>query len=140
MLLSQTCEYTLRAVAYIAQHEAEGSVLAREIASANNIPLKYLQKILRELVRAGLLTSARGIGGGFRLEVGARTAPLAAFVAPFEDTIGRTTCPFGKLKCGAGDTCPIHDHWVGVVDAYRNFMEKTRVVDLIDKPPPKPKR
>ncbi len=140
MLLSQTCEYTLRAVAYIAQHEAEGSVLAREIAAANDIPLKYLQKILRELVRAGLLTSVRGIGGGFRLEAAARKAPLAAFVAPFEDVVGRTTCPFGKPKCGAGDTCPIHDHWIGVVEAYRDFMDTTRVTDLIDKPLRKTKR
>ena len=71
-MLSQTCEYALRAITYIAQNEVDGSVLAREIASATSVPLKYLQKILRDLVRAGMLTSVRGIGGGFRLRDGAR--------------------------------------------------------------------
>ena len=135
-MLSQTCEYALRAVTYIAQHEQDGSILAREVASHTNVPLKYLQKILRDLVRSGVLSSVRGIGGGFRLRKSARELHLLDVVTPFADPLERTTCPFGNPRCRKDNPCPVHDRWVRVVEAYRTFLETTRVQDLLDRPLP----
>lgn len=124
---------------YIAQKQDEGSVLAREIASHTGVPLKYLQKILRDLVRSGVLSSVRGIGGGFRLREPPKDLRLADVLAPFDDTLERTTCPFGKAQCDDQDPCPVHDRWVKVVEAYRSFLETTRVGDLMDRPLPERK-
>lgn len=139
-MLSQTCEYALRAVTYVAQHDQDGLVLAREIASQTNVPLKYLQKILRDLVRRGVLSSARGIGGGFRLRKPARELRLLDVVAPFSNSLERSTCPFGYPQCHKEDPCPIHERWIRVVEAYRTFLETTRVQDLMDNSPPQRKR
>ena len=143
-MLSQTCEYALRAAAYIAEHAENGPVLARHIAAETNVPLKYLQKMLSELVRTGVLTSTRGIGGGFRLERPASEVMLTEVLAPFDDTMHRTTCPFGNEHCGEEEftPCPAHERWIKVVDAYKVFLQTTTLRDLVEhaddhaEPPP----
>lgn len=130
-MLSQTCGYALRAVTYIAQHGTEGPVLAKDIAEQSDVPLRYLQKVLRDLVRSGVLASARGIGGGFRLGRDAKDIRLADVLIPFDDILPRTACPFGNPECGVSDPCPIHDRWLGVVTVYKTFLETTTIGDLI---------
>ena len=67
MILSQTAEYALRAVLAIAR-EADGKAVgAARIAAELGIPANYLSKTLHQLARAGILESARGKLGGFRL-------------------------------------------------------------------------
>ena len=133
-VLSQTCEYALRAATYIAQHADEGPVLAKAISEETGAPLKYLQKMLSELVHAGVLQSARGIGGGFRLNRAPSKVKLADVLAPFDDTLRRTTCPFGNQHCGDPrfPACPAHHRWSEVVEAYRDFLHTTTLRDLVN--------
>jgi Rrf2 family protein len=130
-VLTQTCEYALRAVTYIAHHAGEGAVLAREIASAANVPYEYLQKLLTELVKNRLLASTRGIGGGFRLAKPAGKIRLLDVVRPFDDVMQRSLCPFGNEDCGKRYPCPVHDRWSVVVETYKSFLETTTVADLV---------
>lgn len=61
-------EYGVRAAVHLAQKYATGQVVkAAEIASEGGIPLPFLQRLLARLQRAGLVTSARGVRGGYRL-------------------------------------------------------------------------
>jgi len=133
-LLSQTCEYALRAAAYIAEHAENRPALARNIAAETHVPLKYLQKMLSELVRTQVLTSTRGIGGGFRLDRPASEVLLAEVLAPFDDTMNRTTCPFGNEHCGDDSfpSCPAHERWSKVVEAYKVFLQTTTLHDLVE--------
>ena len=80
-----------------------------------------------------MLSSARGIGGGFRLRQPAQELRLLDVVAPFSNSLDRSTCPFGYPQCHKEDPCPIHERWIRVVEAYRAFLETTRVQDLMDK-------
>jgi len=130
-VLSQTCEYALRAVAYIAQHGADGSVLAKDIAAKTRVPLKYLQKVLRDLVRSGILRSARGIGGGFQLSRPPKAIRLSEVVAPFDNSTQRLRCPFGNFDCRASPPCPLHHPWQRVMRPYLRFLETTTLALLI---------
>lgn len=130
-MLSQTCEYALRAVAYIAVHGADGPVLAKDVAQKTRVPLKYLQKVLRDLVRAGILRSARGIGGGFQLGRPPKAIRLAEVVAPFDNSAQRLLCPFGNFDCRAVNPCPLHRPWQRVMRPYLRFMETTTLACLI---------
>ncbi len=132
-MLSQTGEYALRAVAFIAQHAEKAPVPARHIATEAAVPHEYLQKLLTELVRDGVLASTRGIGGGFRLGKPAEQLRLVDVIAPFDDVTQRTQCPFGNPKCGEENPCPVHDRWSDVVSTYRGFLESTTVADLVRK-------
>jgi Rrf2 family iron-sulfur cluster assembly transcriptional regulator len=117
-------------MAYVVHKSADGPVLAKDIASTMNVPLQYLHKILRELVRSGVLTSARGVGGGFRLGRAPADITLAEVVGPFEDLFERTTCPFGNEQCGMSDPCPLHDQWKEVVTKYKHFLATTSLEQL----------
>lgn len=137
---SQTCEYALRAVTYIAQHADENPVLAKDIAAEMNIPHQYLQKVLRELVRNRVLSSTRGIGGGFQLIRGAEEVRLAQVIEPFDSSMKLETCPFGNPLCGQANPCPVHERWGVVVDSYKSFLETTTLADLVEKEPKRAKR
>ena len=63
MLYSKTCEHAIRALAYLAARPVGDLCLVDEIAEAEDMPRPFTSKILRDLVRAGLLTSSRGPGG-----------------------------------------------------------------------------
>ena len=132
-MLSQTCEYALRAVTYIGQHADENPVLAKDISAEMHVPLRYLQKVLRDLVRIGVLDSTRGIGGGFQLKKPADQIRLADIMAPFDDILAQTSCPFGNPLCGKSKPCPLHDRWSEVAGAYLDFLQNTTVHDLLGK-------
>ena len=132
-MLSKTAEYALRAVATIARVREDRPVLAKEIAAQGQIPTKYLSKVMRDLVHAGVLTSTRGIGGGFRLRRKAESIKLADIIRPFDDIVASRRCPFGNAKCSDENPCSMHDQWKPVSEAYRNLLEQTTVADIVRK-------
>ncbi len=106
-------------------------MLAREIAAQAGIPFEYLQKLLTELVRNNILTSTRGIGGGFRLAKPARKFRFIDVLAPFDNVLNRAQCPFGNRDCGKTRPCPVHDSWAHVLETYRSFLESTTLADVV---------
>lgn len=67
MQISTSAGYGMMAVGYIAQHDAEGPVLANAVSKKYDMPTDYLLKILQQLVRANVLRSKRGPRGGFSM-------------------------------------------------------------------------
>jgi Rrf2 family protein len=132
-MLSKTAEYALRAVIAIAEVEEERPVLAREIATKGHIPNKYLSKVLRDLVHAGVLSSTRGIGGGFRLRRRASKLKLIEIVKPFDDIPARSRCPLGHPKCSDDNPCAMHDQWRPVKESFRALLDDTTVAQIVDK-------
>jgi Rrf2 family protein len=66
-MLSQRTRYSIRALQHLARHFGEGPIQLTEIATAQNIPAKFLTVILSELSRAGLVATMRGRDGGYWL-------------------------------------------------------------------------
>jgi len=129
-VLSMTAQYALRAFVYIASQSGNRSVLAREIAANTGVPLHYLSRILRDAVRAGLLRSARGVGGGFRLASSAEKIRLFDVLSPFDDVLDRSRCPFGQPRCNDQAPCGFHEHWKPIATAYRRMLEDTTLDDV----------
>ena len=65
-MFSQTVEYALRAVAFLAG-QAPAARTTDQIAAATRVPKPYLSKVLQQLVREGVVRSQRGVGGGMSL-------------------------------------------------------------------------
>lgn len=124
-MLSKTAQYALRAFAYIAAQEVVRPILAKDIARRTSVPLHYLSRILRDGVRAGLLESARGVGGGFRLSRPPARIKLIEVLSLFDDVPGRSRCPFGQPRCNDQHPCGFHEHWKPVSAAYRRMLEQT---------------
>lgn len=132
-MLTQTSRYALRAAYCIARLSDAGPIQAREIARETHIPANYLHKILRDLVRRGILHSSRGVGGGFRLNRTQNRITLHELVDPFEDTHERSRCPFGNRHCGTSNPCPVHEHWAEILSRYERFLRNTSLADLTAK-------
>lgn len=130
-MFSQTSEYALRAMIYLAQHVDDWPIAGRKIAEETSIPRKYLSAILGDLVRAGILQSYRGSGGGFRMARAAKDIRLSEVFAPFEPILAtRRPCPFGKPECSDHDLCAGHERWQRMRETYSRYLETTSVFDV----------
>jgi len=129
-MISQTTEYALRAVVWLASHP-DRSLTAHQIAEATRVPAGYLAKILQGLSRAGLLSSQRGLGGGFRL---ARPADRLSIwqVVQAVDPISRiTTCPMG-FELHAGRLCALHQRLDEAIARLEKHFSRCTIASLID--------
>lgn len=131
-MLSDTAEYAIRAVLYIADNaEAESRMSVESIATALRVPRNYLSKILYRLAKQGVLESRRGPGGGFVLAVRADRLTLDRIVACFDPRPARRSCLLGRPQCSDRNPCPAHEHWKSVAESIANFFRETTVADLL---------
>ena len=131
MLLSQGCQYALRAILYMAQHE-HAPLLSRNIASRLDMPPHFLAKILRDLSKHGLLVSYKGRGGGFRLARPAAEITLAQIVLAVEGEGLVHGCILGLSCCSDEAPCLLHHQWSGIRTAILGMLGNRNVQQLID--------
>ena len=134
MMLTQTAEYALRTVLYLAAKQEDALSSVGEIATALSVPQNYLSKTLHQLVRAGVLHSSRGKLGGFRLARGANDTTLGEVVAPFGGPTGERVCLLGRTACSDRDPCPAHARWKEVSGQVSAFFRETTVAQLLEGP------
>jgi Rrf2 family protein len=112
MIHSPTCQHALRALIYLAERDAPGPVLVREIADAAGVPRQSLSKILHGLRNKGLVRSTKGPGGGYQL---ARPGGRMHIMEVIEAIDGRVeldkSCVLGLDVCSDAAPCALHDVW-----------------------------
>jgi len=128
-MLTQTAEYALRAVLYIAAADLDRPIRVDEIAGALDVPRNYLSKVMHTLVRRGMMVSTRGPSGGFMLAAPPAEITLAAVIAPFDPLEDR--CLLMRRRCDAAEPCMAHHQWRGVATQLRGFFRNTTVADLV---------
>ncbi|MHB1846599.1 MAG: RrF2 family transcriptional regulator [Deltaproteobacteria bacterium] len=124
--VSRKIDYGLRAMIYLAS-VPEGSVVPfREIAKAMEIPQDFLAKILKTLVDAGVVSSSRGVHGGYALGRPAREISFLEVIEAVEGPIQLNLClsEGGKEACGLSPACTMYSVWKEgqerMVEVYRN--------------------
>jgi Rrf2 family protein len=147
-MLSQTVEYALRVMAFLAD-AAPASRTGVEIAAATKVPLPYLRKVLKKLDAAELVTLTRGVQGGAAIGRPADAVRILDVVNAVEPIARIKTCPLG-LKAHGVRLCPLHKRLdqalAGVEDAFRRttlaevLAEPGRSRPLCDAPAPRSKR
>ena len=106
-MFSQTAEYALRAVIYLAQHQSEGAVGNKTIARATQVPPSYLSKVLNALAAEQILASRRGVGGGFQLLPSPEDLSVLDVVNAVDPLQRITGCPL-SLASHCKQLCPLH--------------------------------
>jgi Rrf2 family protein len=134
-VLSQTAEYALRAVLYLAERTAGPPVRVGEMAEALDIPQNYLSKTLHALVRTGVLRSLRGPSGGFSLARPAGRVSLLAIVRPFDRIESRRSCLLGRPVCSDRGACAAHQAWKKTSEQVATFFRATTIADLLGSHP-----
>jgi Rrf2 family protein len=128
-MLSQTAEYALRTVLFLA--DSDDGARVEEIARRLGVPRNYLSKTLHRLAQEGVLRSTRGKGGGFRLAVPPDRLKLLRVVAPFDDIPGERRCLLGRPQCSDRNPCPAHHEWRAVSERVTAFFRDRTVADLL---------
>lgn len=130
-MISQTGEYALRAVLYLAREGQGEPVPVEAIANALDLPRNYLSKTLHTLAKRGVLDSMRGPHGGYTLSKPADRVPLYEIVEPFDQLEERETCLLGRTRCDERSPCAAHRAWRDVTSHVVRFFRETTVHDLL---------
>lgn len=105
-LLTRNTDYAVRAICYMAKRR-EDIVAVPEFVKELKIPRPFLRKILQVLTKKGIISSYKGIGGGFRLAVAADKIRLVDLIAIFQGPLKVNECIFKKKICPGVRTCPL---------------------------------
>jgi Rrf2 family protein len=140
MRISARADYAVRAVLELAVRQGSGPVKAEEIAAVQDIPHKFLEGILGDLRRAGIVESRRGGGGGYRLAKDAAAITVADVVRGVDGPIVsvRGERPTGLTYTGTAR--PLLPLWIALRANVRRILEGVTVADLAADALPEPVR
>lgn len=131
MRLSSMADYAVVTMAAAARHCGGARVNAAQLAEETGLPAPTVQKLVSRLTSAGLLRSARGIGGGLKLARPAAAITLADIVEAIEGPIALTACvDQGKHDCGMEAACQVKPHWPVVNAALRGALAGVALTQL----------
>jgi len=131
-MISQTSEYALRAVVWLAGHP-DTSLTTQQIADATRVPAGYLSKVLQSLGRAGLVHSRRGLHGGFALTRSPEKLTVLDVVNAVDPLPRIHRCPLGIRSHGAR-LCPLHRRLDDAVDMVEKSFRDSTVRELVSEP------
>jgi len=136
-MLSKKSQYAFKALMYLAQNNDKGPVLIAEISRKKKIPLKFLENILLELKKAGILESKKGKGGGYYFAVNPSEVPMAKVMRLLDGPIALLPCVslnfYEKCKNCDEKSCGLHDMMTLVRDTTLRILEKKTVADIARK-------
>ncbi|WP_190197292.1 RrF2 family transcriptional regulator [Streptomyces djakartensis] len=130
MRISARADYAVRAVVELAVRQGEGPVKAETVATAQDIPHKFLEGILGDLRRGGVVDSRRGGGGGYRLAREAAEITVADVIRAVDGPIVsvRGERPTGLAYTGTAE--PLLPLWIALRANVRRILEGVTVADL----------
>jgi Rrf2 family protein len=131
-MFSQTMEYALRVVAFLAGRDQEPAT-TRQIAAATRVPEGYLAKVIQSLGRAGIVASQRGIGGGSVLALPPDQFTVYDVVQAIEPIPRIHTCPLG-LKSHGKNLCAVHRRLDDAMAMVEEAFRKSTIADMLSEP------
>ena len=131
-MLSQTVEYALRAVVYLANRPGEASRTS-EIAEVTKVPSAYLSKVLQELRKADIVSSQRGIGGGVMLSRSPEELTILEVVDAVDPIQRIDSCPLGLRKHGVR-LCPLHRRLDNAMKQFEEAFANTTLAEVLAEP------
>jgi Rrf2 family iron-sulfur cluster assembly transcriptional regulator len=140
MQLSTRGRYAVMAMVDLASRQSMGCecgpVCLAEIAESQQLSLSYLEQLFAKLRRSGLVASARGPGGGYRLARDSDRISIAAIIAAVDEPIRATRCTDKSGPCPAlpgqlSDRCQTHDLWAELGRQISMFLGAVTLADVV---------
>ena len=132
MLVSTRGRYALRVMVDLAERQTDGYVPLKEIASRQEISEKYLESIIKLLVRANLLSGLRGKGGGYKLTLAPAQCTVGAVLRLTEDSLAPVTCLEAESTCPRMMSCRTLPMWQGLNTVINDYLDHITIADLAD--------
>ena len=136
MLISTKGRYALRVMVDLAEHQSEGFIPLKEIARRQDISEKYLESIIKLLVRARLLNGLRGKGGGYRLTKPPEEYTVGDILRLTESTLAPVSCLDSQAEvCPKAGQCRTVAIWQGLDRVISDYLDRATVADLARREP-----
>ena len=135
-MLSRKAKYGLKALIHLAQRAGEGPVLIEELARAEGIPRKFLEQILLELKKKGLLHSRKGRGGGYQLGRAPEEIFMGEIVRVLDGPLAPVPCvsviAYRKCdECPDENACGIRLVMKEVRDSIAHILDTASLADVL---------
>jgi Rrf2 family protein len=130
MQIPRRVDYGLRAVIYLSGQDPERSCSITEIAKHQGVPKKFLEKILRDLIRGGLIKSKRGSCGGYTLARRPDAISFCDVIEALEGPITVNACMDHALGCDQIPRCAMIGVWSEVQRGVMEVLSRTTMADL----------
>ena len=130
MQLTRAGEYAVRSLVYLALQGSDTRIMASEVASAEEIPVNFVRKILESLAKTGLVKSYRGAGGGFTLGREAYQITLRQVIEAIEGPFALNDC-LSPNGCERSTSCPVTPIWAKVQQAIEDVLDQYTLADII---------
>lgn len=131
-MFSQTVEYALRAVVYLAG-QAPAARTTEDIAVTTKVPQAYLAKILQGLVQKGVVHSQRGVGGGMSLVKEPGDLTILEVVNAVDPIVRIKECPLGLVGHGVR-LCPLHRRLDNALAMVEKAFRGTTLAEVLAEP------
>ncbi|MHB9029859.1 MAG: RrF2 family transcriptional regulator [Candidatus Latescibacterota bacterium] len=131
MKLSTRGRYGTRAVLELALRYGTGPVLVREIAESQEISERYLENILNALRKSGIVTSARGVGGGYQLSRDPSRITVGEIVRSLEGPLDVVECT-GGMVCSRVGKCVTFHVWNRLKTLIENELDSVTLQNLVE--------
>ena len=123
MKLSTKGKYGLYAMYYLAAHEGEGPQSLQSIASVG-VPKQYLEQLLGNLRRAGLVSTVRGAQGGYQIAKPPGEISLLHIIDAMEGPIELSECTADENICDRSCACPVRRVWRQLTDSINQELSR----------------
>jgi Rrf2 family protein len=130
MVLSNSSQYAIRILTYIANQKETSLINATQLAEILNIPYKFLTKIMTELVKIDLVESIRGREGGFKLKKKKSDIMIRDILELFNDSIEDEQCVLGIGFCTGHKKCALHDQWMEPKQLLQKMFRESSLEDI----------
>lgn len=135
-MLTKKSQYAFKALGFLADRQKDGPILISEISKKKKIPLKFLENILLELRKAGILESKKGKGGGYFFKQDPAEVKMATVIRLIDGPISMLPCVslyfYERCKNCDEKKCGLHDTMKEVRDATLTVLENRTLADLRD--------
>jgi Rrf2 family protein len=135
-MLSRRAKYGLKALIYLADHAGDGPVVIEELSRRESIPRKFLEQILLELKKHGLLFSRKGRGGGYELGKPPEQIAVGAVVRILDGPLAPVPCVsvtayMRCAECPDEKTCGVRLVMKDVRDAIAEILDNATLADVV---------
>ena len=132
MLISTKGRYALRVMIDLVEHQSEGDVPLREIAERQERSEKYLESIIKILVKAKMLDGLRGKGGGYKLTKAPEQYTVGSILRLTEESLAPVSClEEGALPCTRAAECRTLPMWQGLDKVINEYLDGILLSDLV---------
>lgn len=132
MVVSTKGRYALRVMIDLAEHQGDGYIPLKEIAARQEISEKYLEAILKVLVRERMLVGLRGKGGGYKLSRRPEEYTVGSIIRLTEDGLVPVACLEPRaIPCPRTEHCRTLPLWKKLGEVIDNFLDSYTIADLM---------